>query len=152
MFKNKTWKLPRQKDLDIIEIFLCKSLWYDWCKLFRPLKHHPDMIDWLELNPKRKSDKLVWGKVHKEYNRNHLKAWLVHGGTLKLKKREEEEVNDEEVKKEKDLKEDKGKGKAKEQNESTLKKKDKGKGKAEETEESGSNKKDKHRKPRVSKR
>ena len=49
-------------DKDIIEIFLGKSLFYEWKKVFKGIsKHHSQMCRWLERHPKAKSDVDVWG-------------------------------------------------------------------------------------------
>ena len=49
-------------DKDIIEIFLGKSLFYKWKKVFKGIsKHYSQMCRWLEHHPKAKSDVDVWG-------------------------------------------------------------------------------------------
>ena len=49
-------------DKDIIEIFLGKSLFYEWKKVFKGIsEHHSQMCRWLEHHPKAKSDVDVWG-------------------------------------------------------------------------------------------
>jgi hypothetical protein len=78
MVKDKSWiatDIPNQTDREIIEIFLGKSLFYDhWKKVFDNLAdRHPDMCDWLEHNPNRKSDFEVWGITQTTaFDRNNL--------------------------------------------------------------------------------
>ncbi len=49
-------------DKDIIEIFLGKSLFYEWKKVFKGISdHHSQMCHWLEHHFKAKGDIDVWG-------------------------------------------------------------------------------------------
>ena len=76
-------------DKDIIEIFLGKSLFYEWKKVFKGIsEHHSQMCRWLESHPKAKSDIDVWGikkKSGETFMRVDLKDWLANRGTLNVK-------------------------------------------------------------------
>jgi hypothetical protein len=76
-------------DKEIIEVFLGKSLFYEWKKVFKGIsEHHSQMCRWLERHPKAKADIDVWG-IAKEpgetFTRFDLKAWLANGCTLNVK-------------------------------------------------------------------
>ena len=74
---------------DIIEVFLGKSLFYEWKKVFKSIsEHHPQMCRWLERHSKAKSDIDVWGikkKSGETFTRVDLKDCLANGGTLNVK-------------------------------------------------------------------
>ena len=74
---------------DIIEVFLGKSLFYEWKKVFKHIpEHHSQMCRWLQHHPKAKADFDIWG-IMKEpgesFMRFDLKAWLANGCTLNIK-------------------------------------------------------------------
>lgn len=76
-------------DKDIIEVFLGKSLFYEWKKVFKRIpEHHSQMCRWLQRHPKAKADFDIWG-ITKEpgesFTRFDLKAWLANGCTLNIK-------------------------------------------------------------------
>jgi hypothetical protein len=76
-------------DKEIIEVFLGKSLFYEWKKVFKGIsEHHSQMCCWLEHHPKAKADIDVWG-IAKEPGETFtwfdLKAWLANGCTLNVK-------------------------------------------------------------------
>ena len=76
-------------DKDIIEVFLGKSLFYEWKKVFKSIpEHHSQMCHWLQHHPKVKADFDVWGiikELGEMFTGFDLKAWLANGGTLNIK-------------------------------------------------------------------
>ena len=89
-------------DKDIIEIFLGKSLFYEWKRVFKGIsEHHSQMCRWLERHPKAKSDIDIWGikkKAGETFTQVDLKAWLANGGILNVKgKNKAVEVSDVEM-------------------------------------------------------
>jgi hypothetical protein len=140
-------------DKDIIEVFLGKSLFYEWKKVFKGIsEHHSQMCRWLQCHPRAKADIDVWG-IKKEpgeiFTRFDLKAWLANGCTLDVKgKRKAVKASDAEMGSEKELDKDSEK-------ESRQSKKQKMKGKSEDSskeekkkvkDDTGAKKTDKHRK------
>jgi hypothetical protein len=76
-------------DKDIIEVFLGKSLFYEWKKVFKNIPEgHPQMCRWLQRHPKAKADSNVWGITKQPgeiFTRFDLKVWLANGCTLNIK-------------------------------------------------------------------
>lgn len=121
MIADKTWIHPRQKEVDIIHLFIGKSLWHKTWKVLFDLSKYPDMRAWLENRSDWKSDKEVWGLIKKTkdgvqipYNRQDLHAWRKNGGTLKVKNPKKVKADEAEDKSEKVSKQSKDKGKGKE--------------------------------------
>jgi len=130
-------------DKDIIEVFLGKSLFYKWKKVFRNIPGlHPQMCCWLQRHPKAKGDFDVWG-ITKEpgqiFTWFDLKAWLVNGCTLNIKgKNKAVEASDVEMGSEDNLKAGKNVKDGSKAEKKAEKKKIK--------DDTGHKKKDKHRK------
>ena len=138
-------------DKDIIEVFLGKSLFYEWKKVFKDIsEHYSQMCRWLERHPKAKSDIDVWGIKKKSgeiFTRVDLKDWLANGGTLNVKgKNKAVEASDVEMESDLDKGSEKG---AKHLKKEKKKGKLEGNSKAERKkikDDTGPKKKDKHRK------
>lgn len=97
MVDDKSWAatgIRSLRDLDIIEVFIGKSLYYEhWEKIFDPVtRSFPIMSDWLE-GSTDKTPLQVWGVAKSTpYDRADLKIWLERGGTLKEKKEKKEKA------------------------------------------------------------
>ncbi|KAF8870855.1 hypothetical protein BD779DRAFT_1454802, partial [Infundibulicybe gibba] len=90
----------------LVEIFISHSMWQKYYeKTFPYLSQYPDMVSWLEVEKQQDTEVNlgVWGVSQMEYSFTDLIKWLANGGTLKVDR--------------------KGKGKAKEADETRSHKK-----------------------------
>lgn len=102
---------------EFIEIFVAKSQYYGtWEKSFEKAVEYPDMLDWLNLEEDRKSDKWVWGHTKSHYAIEDLKVWLKKQERQKQimeRLRDDEKEEEEEKKSKKSKKKSKDKDKDK---------------------------------------
>ena len=66
----------------ITNIFIGKSQWFNWNKVFIKVKTYNDMIKWLNRDENSKGDVDVWKCELDDYNLENLKMWLDNGGKL----------------------------------------------------------------------
>jgi hypothetical protein len=80
-----TWPsgLKTPTSMDIILLFIGKSVWYDsWSKTFPNVIRYPEMVKWLKAEEDCQSDLEVWGNTQSVYTFSDLVVWLENGGTL----------------------------------------------------------------------
>ena len=130
--KKGEWPLATKKPnhTELVEVFMSKSFWHSYVKLFANVAPYPQMVAWLEDDGL--SDFEVWHLQKSEYGFKELKQWLKNEGTLdKLAKGRLDKSEREKRKK------GKGKGKGKE---TQVDEDEKGKGKEKEIEMDNSGK------------
>ena len=103
---------PTEKS--VTDIFIGKSQWFNWNKVFIKVKQYSDMMKWLNQDEDSLGDVDVWKCELDDYNFKNLKMWLDNGGKLIDKRKGKADADD-----------DKGKGKGKEGAEEDKKKKKK---------------------------
>ena len=91
LWGNGSWKkqgFSKLNEVDIIEYFVGKTLWYNqWVKIFPDVSSFPTMVDWLENTKDKESDFDVWGVIKNTgYTKEDLKSWIANGGSLIKKK------------------------------------------------------------------
>jgi hypothetical protein len=77
---SKMKKKPTEKS--ITDIFIGKSQWFNWNKVFIKVKPYDDMIKWLNGDDDSLDDKEVWKCDFADYTLENLKSWLSNGGKL----------------------------------------------------------------------
>ena len=78
--RTKLETKPTEKT--ITDIFIGKSQWFNWNKVFIKVKKYNDMIQWLNRDEDSKADVDVWKCELDDYNLENLKTWLDNGGKL----------------------------------------------------------------------
>ena len=73
-------KKPTEKS--ITDIFIGKSQWFNWNKVFFKVKPYDDMIKWLNGDDDSLDDKEVWKCDFDDYTLENLKSRLSNGGKL----------------------------------------------------------------------
>ena len=99
--RNKMQKKPTEKS--ITDIFIGKSQWFNWNRIFIKVKPYDNMIKWLNRDEDALDDVEVWKGELDDYNLENLKTWLDNGG--KLGKGKGKAGGDEDKKKKKKKKE-----------------------------------------------
>ena len=110
--RTKMQTKPTEKS--VTDIFIGKSQWFNWNKVFIKVKQYSDMMKWLNQDEDSLGDVDVWKCELDDYNFENLKTWLDNGGKLIDKGKGKEDAED-----------DKRKGKGKEGAEEDKKKKKK---------------------------
>lgn len=85
MLAAGTWPLARVLDMEIIELFMSKTYWYDYSnKLFpKVAEHYPKMVEWLTSGDNEgPSDFEVWGEPG-PFTWQDLQEWLKREGPKK---------------------------------------------------------------------
>lgn len=77
---SKMKKKPTEKS--ITDIFIGKSQWFNWNRVFIKVKPYDDMIKWLNEDDDSLDDKEVWKCDFDDYTLENLKSWLSNGGKL----------------------------------------------------------------------
>jgi hypothetical protein len=99
-------KKPTEKT--VTDIFIGKSQWFNWNKVFIKVKRYDNMVKWLNRADDSLDDVDVWKGELDDYTLENLKTWLDNGGRLVNKgkgKAKLEEGGDEDKKKKKKKKE-----------------------------------------------
>jgi hypothetical protein len=73
-------KKPTEKS--ITDIFIGKSQWFNWNKVFIKVKPYDDMVKWLNEADDSPDDKDVWKSELDDYTLENLKSWVNNGGKL----------------------------------------------------------------------
>ena len=100
---SKMKKKPTEKS--ITDIFIGKSQWFNWNKVFIKVKPYNDMIKWLNEDDDSLDDKEVWKCDFDDYTLENLKLWLSNGGKLVDKGKAKSSGEEEKKKKKKKKKE-----------------------------------------------
>lgn len=66
----------RVSAVDLIEVFISKTSWYDSYTLFDGVANYEAMQKWLNNDEDQLSDAEVWGKIQGTYIFQDLKEWL----------------------------------------------------------------------------
>src|SRR6202789_2121821 len=77
---SKMKKKPTEKS--VTDIFIGKSQWFNWNKVFFKVKPYDDMIKWLNGDDDSLDDKEVWKCDFDDYTLENLKSRLSNGGKL----------------------------------------------------------------------
>ena len=77
---SKMKKKPTEKS--ITDIFIGKSQWFNWNKIFIKVKPYDNMVKWLNEADDSLSDKEVWKGEVDDYTLESLKLWVNNGGKL----------------------------------------------------------------------
>jgi hypothetical protein len=77
---SKMKKKPTEKS--ITDIFIGKSQWFNWNKVFIKVKPYDDMVKWLNEADDSPDDKDVWKSELDDYTLENLKSWVNNGGKL----------------------------------------------------------------------
>jgi hypothetical protein len=77
---SKMKKKPTEKS--ITDIFIGKSQWFNWNKVFVKVKPYNDMVKWLNEADDSLDDKEVWKCEFDDYTLENLKSWVNNGGKL----------------------------------------------------------------------
>ena len=77
---SKMKKKPTEKS--ITNIFIGKSQWFNWSKVFIKVKQYGGMVKWLNEADDALNDKDVWKVELDYYTLLNLKFWLDNGGKL----------------------------------------------------------------------
>jgi hypothetical protein len=104
--RTKMQNKPTEKS--VTDIFIGKSQWFNWNKVFIRVKTYGDMVKWLDRADDSPDDINVWKGELDDYTFENLKTWLDNGGKLFNKgkgKAKFEEGGDEDKKKKKKKKE-----------------------------------------------
>jgi hypothetical protein len=78
--RNKMQNKPTEKS--ITDIFIGKSQWFNWNKVFIKVRRYDDMVKWLNGGEDSPDDKDVWKGELDDYTLMNLKTWLDNGGKL----------------------------------------------------------------------
>jgi hypothetical protein len=78
--RTKMQTKPTEKS--ITDIFIGKSQWFNWNKVFLKVKPYNDMVKWLNGAEDSLDDVDVWKCELDDYNLENLKMWLDNGGKL----------------------------------------------------------------------
>jgi hypothetical protein len=89
----------------ITNIFIGKSQWFNWNKVFVKVKPYDDMVKWLNEADDSLNDKEVWKSELDDYSLENLKLWVNNGGKLIDKGKAKAKAGGEEDKKKKKKKE-----------------------------------------------
>ena len=73
-------KKPTEKS--ITDIFIGKSQWFNWNKVFNKVKPYDDMVKWLNGADNSLNDKDVWKGDLDDYTLENLKTWVDNGGKM----------------------------------------------------------------------
>ena len=73
-------KKPTEKS--ITDIFIGKSQWFNWNKVFIKVKPNDDMVKGLNEADNSLNDKEVWKCELDDYGLKNLKLWVNNGGKL----------------------------------------------------------------------
>ena len=92
-------KKPTEKS--ITDIFIGKSQWFNWNKVFIKVKPYDDMVKWLNGAEDSLSDMDVWKGELDDYSLDNLKMWVDNGGRLVNNKGKAKAGGEEEEKKKK---------------------------------------------------
>jgi hypothetical protein len=77
---TKMQKKPTEKS--ITDIFIGKSQWFNWNKVFIKVKSYDNMIKWLNRDDDSLDDLDVWKGELDDYTLENLKTWVDNGGRL----------------------------------------------------------------------
>jgi len=66
----------------ITDIFIGKSQWFNWNKVFIKVRRYDNMVKWLNRGEDSPDDIDVWKGERDDYNLENLKMWLDNGGKL----------------------------------------------------------------------
>jgi hypothetical protein len=66
----------------ITDIFIGKSQWFNWNKVFIKVRRYDNMVKWLNGGEDSPDDIDVWKGERYDYNLENLKMWLDNGGKL----------------------------------------------------------------------
>ena len=73
-------KKPTEKS--ITDIFIGKSQWFNWNKVFIKVKPYNNMVKWLNGDDDSLNDADVWKCELEDYTLENLKMWVDNGGKL----------------------------------------------------------------------
>ena len=99
----KMQKKPTEKS--ITDIFIGKSQWFNWNKIFVKVKPYDSMVKWLNRDEDALDDMDVWKGELQDYTLENLKTWVDNGGKLVDNKGKGKSGGEEEKKKKKKKKE-----------------------------------------------
>jgi hypothetical protein len=77
---SKMKKKPTEKS--VTDIFIGKSQWFNWNKVFIKVKPYDNMVKWLNDANDSLDDKEVWKCEFDDYTLENLKLWVKNGGKL----------------------------------------------------------------------
>src|SRR6202789_1573626 len=100
---SKMKKKPTEKS--ITDIFIGKSQWFNWNKIFVKVKPYDSMVKWLNRDEDALDDVDVWKGELQDYTLENLKTWVDNGGKLVDNKGKGKSGGEEEKKKKKKKKE-----------------------------------------------
>ena len=100
--RTKMQKRPTEKS--VTDIFIGKSQWFNWNKVFIKVKRYDNMVKWLNGGEESPNSIDVWKGELDDYTLQNLKTWLDNGGKL-VDKRKGKSGGDEDKKKKKKKKE-----------------------------------------------
>jgi hypothetical protein len=78
--RSKMRNKPTEKS--ITDIFIGKSQWFNWNKVFVKVRRYDNMVKWLNGGEDSPDDKDVWKGELDDYTLKNLKTWLDNGGKL----------------------------------------------------------------------
>jgi hypothetical protein len=78
--RTKMQTKPTEKS--VTDIFIGKSQWFNWNKVFIKVKQYSNMIKWLNRDEESHDDVDVWKCELDDYTLENLKTWLDNGGKL----------------------------------------------------------------------
>jgi len=81
--RNKIQNKPTKKS--ITDIFIGKSQWFNWNKVFVKVKRYDDMVKWLNRDEDSPNNIDVWKIELDNYTLENLKMWVDNGGKLNNK-------------------------------------------------------------------
>ena len=81
--RTKMQTKPTEKS--ITDIFIGKSQWFHWNKVFVKVKRYDDMVKWLNRDEDSPNNIDVWKIELDDYTLENLKMWVDNGGKLNNK-------------------------------------------------------------------
>lgn len=75
--KDRTWKGTALTKVDVIELFVSRSIWYAWYSMqMRDAENNKDMRAWITGADDAPSDENLWGTIKDHRTLTDLDGWL----------------------------------------------------------------------------
>ena len=75
--KDRTWKGAALTKVDVIELFVNRSIWYAWYSMpMRAAENNKDMRAWITEADDAPSDENIWGTIKDHRTLTDLDGWL----------------------------------------------------------------------------
>jgi hypothetical protein len=93
MVADGTWPGKRAPKLEMIEIFIAKTTWFDYyTPNFPRVSNYPNLELWLQNDHEGGTDMEVWGYEQAVYGWKDLQDFLKRGGPVAAVEESEEEI------------------------------------------------------------